>query len=395
MYTLDATQKINDEYFFKAGPVMHLPDLKEALVHAVSLGASDITIQPDLPLIAEIYGQNYPLTRRTLSDHEVQQLLASIYGTNAIAQLSSGEDVDKLFQYSPERGKNFRFRMNGTSIALPGGDGLQMTLRSIPSIPKSLDELGIEQSIRNALAPKQGLVLIVGATGSGKSTLLAAQIRELLGNADPHKILTYESPIEFVYFDVPWRNATIAQTEIPLKLPSFERGVRNALRRKPSVILVGEARDKETVRAAVEASMTGHLVYTTVHANGVPEAIKRLVNVFEPGERHAMAFDIIDNMRLIVAQRLEPSLDGKRVALREWLEFSQSFREQLMDMTTEGAISAVRSEVSARKQTMMDSADRALAAGHLDHASHRKIAVGLTGAIERDREEALSAETQV
>lgn len=384
---LDVNQRTNDEYFFIVPTVIQPRDLEGLLVHAVKHGASDITIQPDMPIMAEIHGFIYPITRRSVSDNETRQIVSAIYGSNAMAQLSSGADLDKLYEYSPERGVRYRFRMNATAITIPGGDGVQITLRSIPTTPPSLDALGIEQGIRKAIAPTQGLVVVVGATGSGKSTLLSANIRSLLEGEDSHKILTYEAPIEFVYDEVLWRNSVISQTEVPRQLPSFERGVRNALRRKPSIILVGESRDKETVRASVEASMTGHLVYTTVHANGVAETVKRLVNVFEPGERHAMAYDIIESMRMIVAQRLVRSADGKRVALREYLEFDQSLRERLLEMPIERAITEIRSVLKEKKQTMVDAADRAHAAGKLDDAEHRKIVIGLTGARERDEAE--------
>ena len=384
---LDINQQVKPEYLFQVPTVIQPKDLEALLVHAVKHGASDITIQPDLPVYAEIYGFLYPITRRSVSDNETRQIVSAIYGSNAMAQLSSGSDLDKLYEYSPERGVRYRFRMNATSINIPGGDGVQITLRSIPTTPPSLDALGIESGIRESIAPAQGLVLIVGATGSGKSTLLSANIRSLLEGEDSHKILTYESPIEFVYDEVPWRNSVISQTEIPRQLPSFERGVRNALRRKPSIILVGESRDKETVRAAVEASMTGHLVYSTVHANGVAETIKRLVNVFEPGERHAMAYDIIESMRLIVAQRLVRSSDGKRVALREYLAFDQSLRDRLLEMPIEAAITEVRRLLKQKEQTLVDAANRALAQGQLDEEGHRKIVVGLVGAMERDEKE--------
>jgi defect-in-organelle-trafficking protein DotB len=384
---LDIAQDVKDEYFFTVPPVIMPETLEQLLVHAVKFNASDITIQQDLPVYGEIYGFLYPLTRRSVSENEVRQIVTHIYGSNAIAMLASGQDLDKLYEYSPQRGTRYRFRMNATAINAPGGDGVQVTLRSIPTTPPSLDALGIEKEIRDNIAPAQGLVLVVGATGSGKSTLLSANIRNLLECDESYKILTYEAPIEFVYDEVKWKNSVISQTEIPRQLPSFERGVRNALRRKPAIILVGESRDKETVRAAVEASMTGHLVYSTVHANGVAETIKRLVNVFEPGERHAMAYDIIDSMRLIVAQRLVRSSDGKRVALREYLAFDQQLRDRLLEMSIEKAIAEVRRILKAKRQTLVDAANRAHEDGKLNAEDHRKIVVGLVGAIERDEAE--------
>ena len=141
--------------------------------------------------------------------------------------------------------------------------------------------MNLPQTILDAIEPEQGVVYITGATGSGKSTLLASIIRDIAENAESHrKILTYESPIEFVYDTVEKTSSIVSQSEIPRHLPSFAAGVRNALRRKPRLILVGEARDPETISAVMEAAMTGHPVYTTLHSNGVAETMRRLVTTF-------------------------------------------------------------------------------------------------------------------
>jgi defect-in-organelle-trafficking protein DotB len=158
-----------------------------------------------------------------------------------------------------------------------GHEGIQITIRTIPTAPPALSSLQLPQSIIDAIAPQEGVVYVTGATGSGKSTLLAAIIKELAENPDSNrKILTFESPIEFVYDSVEMPSAVVSQSEIPRHLPSFAAGVRNALRRKPRLILVGEARDTETINAVLEAALTGHPVYTTLHTNGVAETIRRL-----------------------------------------------------------------------------------------------------------------------
>src|SRR3990167_3604701 len=142
-----------------------------------------------------------------------------------------------------------------------GHDGLQITARTIPSDPPTLAEMELPKPILEAIAPEQGVVYITGATGSGKSTLLAAIIRDIAESIESHrKILTYEAPIEFVYDSVEKISSIVSQSEIPRHLPSFAAGVRNALRRKPRLILVGEARDPETISAVMEAAMTGHPV---------------------------------------------------------------------------------------------------------------------------------------
>jgi len=122
----------------------------------------------------------------------------------------------------------------------------------------------------------------------------------------------------------------MAQHEIPANLPDFPTAVRNALRRKPNYILVGEARDKETIAAVIDAALTGHVVYTTVHSNGVVDTLRRMIAAFPAEERHGRAVDLIELVRVIIWQRLLPSLDGRRVPLREWLVFNDKIREELL-----------------------------------------------------------------
>src|SRR3990167_4780784 len=171
--------------------------------------------------------------------------------------------------------------------------------------------------------------------------------------AESHrKVLTYESPIEFVYDSVDKPTSIISQSEIPRHLESFAAGVRNALRRKPRLILVCEARDEETISAVMEAAMTGHPVYTTLHSNGVAETIRRLVNTFAKEERHGRTIDLFETIRVIIWQKLIPSLDGKRVALREYLIFNEKIRDQLLSVDPEMATSVTRRLVKEYGQTM-------------------------------------------
>jgi defect-in-organelle-trafficking protein DotB len=126
-------------------------------------------------------------------------------------------------------------------------------------------------------------------------------------------------------------SSVVSQSEIPRHLPSFAAGVRNALRRKPRLILVGEARDQETMSAVLEAALTGHPVYTTLHSNGVAETMRRLVTTFPADERHGRTIDILETIRLAIWQKLVPTVDGKRVALREYLIFNDKVRDILLE----------------------------------------------------------------
>ena len=330
-----------------------LDDLNKHLAFLVKNNASDITLQTDEKIYAEIYGVLYQTTRRKLSKTEVSLLLNGIYGPNGTTQLASGLDLDTYYEYRPNRVERYRFRVNATACLVEGYTGIQITLRSIPTTPPLLSDMKLPTNIIENLAPDSGAVYVTGATGSGKSTLLASIIRNFAENPNCNrKILTYESPIEFVYDSINKTSCIVSQSEIPRHLPSFDEGIRNALRRKPRLILVGECRDTVTIDALLEASLTGHPVYTTVHSNGVAETVRRLVNSFTEEERNSKILDIIETMRLIIWQQLVPTVDNKRTPLREYLVFDQSLRSQLFALQPNDVSIKVRSLVKEKGQTM-------------------------------------------
>lgn len=303
------------------------------LLWCVKKGSSDITFQSNRAVYNEIYGTLYPGTYRSLDAADMAAIISRLYGPEANAIMAGGADIDLSYEVMVDRFTRTRFRVNMTAILADGRDGVQITMRSLPSSPPTFAQLKIEKEITDAWKPRQGLVLITGPTGSGKSTLLAAGNRSLIESAHGcGKMLTYESPIEFTYDSVTSRRSLVAQTEIPRHLPSFAAGVRNALRRKPEVILIGEARDRETISAAIEAGQTGHTVYATCHTTGVAATIRRMVSTFEPSERTERAFALMETVRLIVTQTLVPKIGGGRVALREYMEFTEERREHLLGM---------------------------------------------------------------
>jgi defect-in-organelle-trafficking protein DotB len=335
----------------------------------------------------EAYGQLKRITKRKLSNTEVGDILNAMYGPNGTAQILSGKDVDTHFEFRPTRTERYRYRVNATGCMVEGHDGIQMTLRSIPSTPPRLKSLHLEPELEQAIAPRDGCVYVTGATGSGKSTLLASIIRDLVERADSNrKCLTYESPIEFVYDDIQMPTSIVSQTEIHRHLPSFAAGVRNALRRKPMLILVGEARDVETISAVLEAALTGHPVYTTLHTNGVAETIRRLVTTFPAGERHGRAIDLIETCRLIIWQKLVPSVDGKRVALREFLIFTEEVRDILLEADLENITAVARRLVKEQGQPMIVDAQRKFDNGIISEREY-KILVALSKRSDRDSEE--------
>lgn len=341
----------------------HIDDL---LIHCHRVEASDITIQTGEPITIEVYGRIYKITKRKLANIEVGDILNAIYGPNGTTQIMRGTDLDTHYEVRPTRSERFRYRVNGVGCYVEGHEGIQITLRTIPSTPPALSTLALPQPIIDAMAPQQGIVYVTGATGSGKSTLLASIIRELgEEKAGNRKILTYESPIEFVYDNIEMPSSLVAQSEIPKHLPSFAAGVRNALRRKPHLILVGEARDTETISAALEAALTGHPVYTTLHTNGVAETIRRLAGSFPQEERLGRTIDIIETLRLIVWQRLVPSTDGKRIPLREYLVFSEAIRDRLLESDPENITQTTRQLLLEQGQPMIQDVDAKYKAGLL------------------------------
>lgn len=363
------------EFTFPDEPVRFTTEaLDRLLLHCVNLSASDITLQTNTPIFAEIHGRLHPVTLRKLSNTEVGDMLNAIYGSNGTTQIFSGKDVDTQYEIRPNRNQRFRFRVNGTGCQIEGHDGIQITLRAIPAMPPDISTLNLEPAIFNAMSPDQGAVVITGPTGSGKSTLLASIIKHLAEEADSNrKMLTYESPIEFVYDMVTMPSTIMSQSEIPRHLPSFAAGVRNALRRKPRLILVGEARDPETISAVIDAALTGHPVYTTLHSNGVSDAVRRMISTFPAEERHGRALDILEIMRLLVWQKLAPSVDGKRVALREFLVFDQEVRDILIDTPVELLAAKTRLLLKERGQPMVVDAKRKFEEGILPEREYRLI----------------------
>lgn len=349
-------------------------DIDQLLVVCYQKEASDITIQTNEPIYAEIHGKLIRVTQRRLSSNEVAEIINLIYGSNGTTQLLSGTDIDTHYEIRPNRHERYRFRVNATACMVEGFDGIQITARSIPNEPPDIESMDLPQDLLQALEPDQGVIYVTGATGSGKSTLLASIIKHIVQKEDSNrKVLTYESPIEFVYDSVNKPTSIVSQSEIPRHLPSFAAGVRNALRRKPRLILVGESRDVETIAAVMEAAMTGHPVYTTLHSNGVSETIRRLVHTFPQEERHGRTIDIFETIRVAVWQQLVPSVDGKRVALREYLIFNEEIRDRLLAEDPDSATATTRQLLKKFGQTMEVDANKRYEQGLISERDHRVL----------------------
>lgn len=367
-------------------------DINAFMKWAVEVGTSDVTIQTDEQIMCEIEGYFYRVTNRRLSHSELVELVSKIYESDsAIAKLNGGSDVDLAWSIRINRESSLRFRINITPILTNGVTGYQITIRTIKSRAPLLETMNVPQEIINNMTTKQGMIIIVGATGSGKSTFLASVVDWRIRQPDSHiKILTYEAPIEYVYDDVNKPTASVGQSEIGKHLGSFGLGIRNALRRKPSVIVMGEMRDKETIGEGVIASSTGHLVYGTLHSNGVSESIRRMINVFEPGERNGMAMDILSNVKMIVAQMLLPTIDGKRVAIREYLVFTEEIVAVLQETSIDNITYETRKMLVKHGQTFLQDAQAKFDEGLISVTELNKIKIITKGALKDAIESSIS-----
>jgi defect-in-organelle-trafficking protein DotB len=367
-----------NNYLMRDEPTRFTPVFMDKMLeHAQKLNASDITIQTGSPIYVEVYGCLLKITNRPLSNTELGDLINSIYGPNATTQLLSGVDIDTHYEFRPNRGIRFRYRVNATACLVDGHDSIQITLRTIPSTPPKLESMNLPQNILNAIAPQEGIVFITGATGSGKSTLLASIIRHLIEIDDSNrKVLTYEAPIEFVFDEIETTSSIVSQSEIPRHLPSFAEGVRNALRRKPRLIMVGECRDAPTISATLEAALTGHPVYTTLHTSGVAETMRRLVTSYAGEERLGRTIDILETIRLCIWQKLVPTVDGTRVALREYLVFDEEARDILLESDPNEITTTTRKLVRQRGQLMTRDAKDKFEQGIISERTYKLIIAG-------------------
>ncbi len=193
--------------------------------------------------------------------------------------------------------------------------GISLTLRLLPLACPQLASLGAPRAIPELLSNDNGLILVTGATGSGKSTTLAAMVDFLNHHTDGH-ILTLEDPVELIYQS---ERCLIHQREIGKHSPSFAEALRSALREDPDVILLGELRDSETIRLALTAAETGHLVLATLHTRGASQAIERLVDTFPAREKEPVRNQLAGSLRAVLAQKLRQDVQGGRVALYELL----------------------------------------------------------------------------
>ena len=346
-----------------------MAQVKSLLLAAEERGFSDLFIRTRQPVIAQIDGELVPLIERRLEGDEVQLITQTIFrDPEASTTVLRGRERSGSFEFKEGR-QRYRYRLMAVACRVDAMDGIDITVRTIPAIPPAFEDLMVEDAVKENFAPEQGVILITGETGSGKSTLLASGIRSLASDPQHRRILTIEEPIEFIYDDVRSPNVLITQSEVPRHTDSFAAGLRSALRRAPDVILVGEARDAETMAAVAAAANTGHLVYATLHANSPAKAIYRVINEFPPEERRTRMMDLIESIQMIVTQRLVKRVGGGRVALREFLVFDETVRTELMKVEPESLLAEAKRLLFERGQTMAADAQGKFDQGLIDEAT--------------------------
>lgn len=317
------------------------PPLTERKLHTILItlyewGIDDVLIQDGEAIAVKSKGRLIEVGNRPLEMNELEDLVNSVHQSTTMANLMQAVDPDFALAVPKSRGVTYRFRVNITSaMGIHSSPvGIDITMRAIDQIPPSMDKLGVPDDLAQALFIDSGIVIVGGETGSGKTTQLGAIIRSILTDEnDPKRIVSYESPIEFDFRAIPNRTGRIAQSDPHEHIKGYPRAGANALRRNPDIILLGEARDAETIDGAIGNAETGHAVYTTAHVNSVAETISRMIGVYPAAERFRAMSALISSTRTLLYQELLPTVDGGRVAAREYLVLNDDIRNELYSVS--------------------------------------------------------------
>ena len=312
---------------------MRRPELDQVLTTMLASQPeiSDLLFTVDRPLQVEAYGDLKPVTLdppiEKLTPFQTETIALNIIGDNLwqIEDLLRHGSCDASYALSDKA----RFRVN---VFAQRGN-YSVVCRQLNATIPTLDQLKFPEIFKDIPKEKTGLVLVTGATGSGKSTTLAAILNEINGSKPVH-IVTLEDPVEYVHTH---NHATFNQRELGIDFDSYVNGLRAALRQAPKVILVGEMRDQDTVKIALSAAETGHLVLSTLHTINAGETINRILGMFEPDEQEQIRVRLADSLRWVVSQRLVPKVGGAgRFALLELMGSNLRTQEAIRLGESEG-----------------------------------------------------------
>lgn len=326
-------------------------DITELLAFSVKNKASDLHLSAGLPPIIRVDGEMRRLNIPELDHKEVHGLVYEIMNDMQRKEYEENLEVDFSFEVKDLS----RFRVN----AFVQNRGAAAVLRTIPSDVLTLDDLGAPAIFKEIINQPTGIVLVTGATGSGKSTTLAAMIDHINAHKREH-ILTIEDPIEFVHNN---KLCVINQREVHRDTHSFNNALRSALREDPDVILVGELRDLETIRLAISAAETGHLVFATLHTNSAPKTIDRIIDVFPAEEKSMVRSMLSESLRAVISQTLLKKIGGGRIAAHEIMIGIPAIRNLIREDKVPQMYSVIQTGQSHGMQTMDQCLQRLVAQG--------------------------------
>ncbi|KNH09806.1 IncI1 plasmid conjugative transfer protein TraJ [Candidatus Burkholderia brachyanthoides] len=345
---------------------------KQFLKHCADNNVSDILIQGGDYAWVEIHGRQRQASSHTIKQGQLSALIGSVWQAEVEIHIRAGDGADRSLEISGEelgieRGKYLRFRCNFIQGRVARLDNAYaITMRLIPFDLPNILNMGIEEELFEALYPGMGLGFVCGPTGSGKTTLQAGVYGYTGIQMPDRKVITYEDPVEFVLGGPHWKGPQPHQAQVGRDIKSFAHGLRNAMRRKPGIVGIGEMRDLQTIDAAIEAGLTGHLTYGTMHTESVAETINRAIQVYPPSQQSAIASRLLGCLRFIIVQRLLKTTDGKRQAIREFVIFDRELRNELQAHSYENWPLLIRTQLEQQKATLDDKAWALYEAGRIE-----------------------------
>ena len=315
-------------------------DITELLAFTVKNKASDLHLSAGLPPMIRVDGDIHRINVPEIDRKEMSDLIYSTMNDHQRRDFEAELEVD--FSYNvPGRA---RFRVN----AFHQDRGTGAAFRVIPSQILSLEDLQAPAVFRDIIDVPRGLVLVTGPTGSGKSTTLAAMVDHLNDHIAGH-ILTIEDPIEFVHNS---KKCLINQREVKKDTRGFNEALRSALREDPDIILVGELRDTETVRLALTAAETGHLVFGTLHTSSAAKTIDRVIDVFPGDEKPMVRSMLSESLRAVISQTLLKRVGGGRVAAHEIMIATSAIRNLIREDKVAQMYSAIQTGQNVGMMTL-------------------------------------------